>query len=530
MAASPRPAPGCRWGDLDSTCDEHPVRRPPLPRFRDARCPRAGADAGRSHASRAPGPPRRGGTARGPQPAAARGRRALRRAAARRGRRGLGQDPGADPPHRLPDQRARRPALADPRDHLHQQGRGGDEAPGGRGRRCRRPARGRHVPLGLPAHHPAPPRSAVRVHVELRGVRRHRLATPDAPRAPRPRPRREAVHPPRGRERGQRAEERADRPRDLRVDGGRPAAEGVRRLLRALPASPARSERDGLRRHHHGVGQPAAGVPGRGRALPAPVPPRSRRRVPGHEPRAVHADPRADRHPWRDCGPAAGRAVRRRRRRPVDLRVPRRHDPQHRGVRARLPGRGGDHARAELPLDADDPVGSQRRDRAQPEPQAQESLVGRGGRRADRRLGRAGRARRGVLRRGGGRPPARRGRGEARRGRGVLPDERGLARVRRGVHPGRHALQDRGRHAVLRAPRDPRRDGVPAGAVEPGRPGLAAAHPQRPEAGDRRPRGGLRGRAGDPRAHLLPRGAAPVRGGLRAGDAVAERAALRSTS
>ena len=34
---------------------------------------------------------------------------------------------------------------------------------------------------------------------------------------------------------------------------------------------------------------------------------------------------------------AAGRAVRRRRRRPVDLRVPRRDDPQHPRVRARLP-------------------------------------------------------------------------------------------------------------------------------------------------------------------------------------------------
>ena len=36
---------------------------------------------------------------------------------------------------------------------------------------------------------------------------------------------------------------------------------------------------------------------------------------------------------------AAGRAVRGRRRRPVDLRVPRRHHPQHRGLRTRLPER-----------------------------------------------------------------------------------------------------------------------------------------------------------------------------------------------
>ena len=51
--------------------------------------------------------------------------------------------------------------------------------------------------------------------------------------------------------------------------------------------------------------------------------------------------------------PTPGRAVRGRRRRPVDLRLPRRDDPQHRRVRARLPERPDDPAGAELPLHPD---------------------------------------------------------------------------------------------------------------------------------------------------------------------------------
>ncbi len=72
----------------------------------------------------------------------------------------------------------------------------------------------------------------------------------------------------------------------------------------------------------------------------------------------------------------AGRADRGRRRRPVDLRLPRGDDPQHPRVRGRLPERDDDPARAELPLDPDDPVGGQRGDRAQPRPQAETALDG----------------------------------------------------------------------------------------------------------------------------------------------------------
>ena len=101
---------------------------------------------------------------------------------------------------------------------------------------------------------------------------------------------------------------------------------------------------------------------------------------------------------------AAGRAVRRRRRRPVDLRLPRRDDPQHPGVRAGLPERQDDPARAELPLHPDHPVRRQRGDRPQREPQAEEPVDRRGRGRADRRLRRRQRARRGRVRRRGDRP------------------------------------------------------------------------------------------------------------------------------
>ena len=56
----------------------------------------------------------------------------------------------------------------------------------------------------------------------------------------------------------------------------------------------------------------------------------------------------------------APQPVRRRRRLPVDLRLPRRRHPQHPRVRARLPRHRGRQARAELPLDADDPRRRQR--------------------------------------------------------------------------------------------------------------------------------------------------------------------------
>ena len=65
--------------------------------------------------------------------------------------------------------------------------------------------------------------------------------------------------------------------------------------LHALPGPAEAGARPRLRRPDHDHGAPAAGVPGRRRALPAAVPARAGRRVPGHQPRAVRAGARAGR-------------------------------------------------------------------------------------------------------------------------------------------------------------------------------------------------------------------------------------------
>ncbi len=119
----------------------------------------------------------------------------------------------------------------------------------------------------------------------------------------------------------------------------------LRRGLRALPAQAARGQRPRLRRPHHDDRAPVPGVPGGPRDLPPPVPARARRRVPGHQPRAVRPDPRAVRprrrparrrpRPSRRRRHRAVRADGRRRRRPVDLCVPRRQHPQHPGTSRR---------------------------------------------------------------------------------------------------------------------------------------------------------------------------------------------------
>ena len=89
-------------------------------------------------------------------------------------------------------------------------------------------------------------------------------------------------------------------------------------------------------------------------------------RVPGHEPAAVPVGQGPCRRP--------PQPVRRRRRRPVDLLLARRGHPQHPGLRARLPGRGGRQARAELPLHPADPRRRPRRRHPQLLAQGQEAL------------------------------------------------------------------------------------------------------------------------------------------------------------
>ena len=165
---------------------------------------------------------------------------------------------------------------------------------------------------------------------------------------------------------------------------------------------------------------------------------------------------------------AAGRAVRRRRRRPVDLRLPRRDDPQHPRVRGGLPRRPHDPARAELPLDADDPARRQRGHRratrsaaprtSGPTPATARTIVGYV---ADNEHDEAAFVADEIDRLG---DDARR---QARRRRGVLPHQRPVPRPRGGVRPGRPALQGRRRHALLRAPRGQGRAGLPAGLANP---------------------------------------------------------------
>ena len=213
------------------------------------------------------------------------------------------------------------------------------------------------------------------------------------------------------------------------------------------------------------------------RALAEGVPLRPRRRVPGHEPRAVPA-----------AAAARGRArerLRRRRPGPVDLRVPRRRHPQHPRVRARLPRRADDPARAELPLDEHDPPRRERRHREQPRAQGEEPLVRARRRRPGARARGRGRARRGALRRRRDRA-ADRGGLLRPRDRGLLPDERAVARARgRARPPGRPLPGDR-RPALLRARRDQGRDRLPAGDRQPGRRGLAAADREPAAPRDRR--------------------------------------------
>ena len=329
--------------------------------------------------------------ARRAQRAAARGRRARRSAAARGRRSRLRQDPRADPPDRLADLRAQGPPRLDPGDHVHQQGGRGDaRARRGAGRPAGPDHVGLHLPLGVRAD-PAQGDRPLRLQVVVLDLRLRRLQAADDPGVQGARPRPQALPAPCGAQLDLQPEERAGRPRGRCQEHPEPPRGDVRRGLRALPAEAARGQRPRLRRPDHDDRAPAPGVPGGARDLPPAVPARARRRVPGHQPRAVRPGPRAVRARRRPPGhPRRGRPGRPRRRRhravgadggrrrrPVDLRVPRGQHPQHHGLRGGLPRREHDHAGAELPLHADDPDGGQLGDQPQQGPQGQEPLVGR---------------------------------------------------------------------------------------------------------------------------------------------------------
>ncbi len=261
------------------------------------------------------------------------------------------------------------------------------------------------VSLHLCAHPAQPGFAAARAELQLLDLRRRRLAAAAADDRQGHGPGHQAVLAAAVGQRDLEPEERADRSGagDGRPVGkfGRPRSHH-RRRLRRIPAPAARGQRAGLRRPDRRDRRCAAGLSADRPVLPPTVPAHPRRRVPGHQPRAVRVGPRARRP--RDRGRrAARRAVRGGRRRPVHLRVPRRHHPQHRRLRTRLPQRHNDSAGTELPVYAEHPVGGQLGDLAQQRPPREAAVDRRRRGRADRRLRRRQRTRRSPVRRRGDR-------------------------------------------------------------------------------------------------------------------------------
>ena len=369
-----------------------------------------------------------GAVPRRPESGPAGGRAHHRGAAARRRRRGLGQDARAHLPRRAPDRRLRREAERDPRDHVHEQGRRRD-ARAARG--PARPGRARDLDPHLPRRlrpDPAARGAAPRLPLELHDLRPGRPGAADqgVPRGAGARP--EALRPAR--------DPRADLEREEPAGHARTSTpsrvasfydQTVAEVYELYQRRLLRLERGRLRRPADAHRPGARALPRGARALAEGVPLRPRRRVPGHEPRAVPAAPAAGRE--------APQRLRRRRPGPVDLRLPRRRHPQHPRVRARLRRDAGRSrssrttARRTRSFDAANAVIAHNRER---KPKNLWSELGEGepGARARGR----GRARRGALRRRRDRR-ARRGGLLGERDRGLLPDERAVAGARGRARP-----------------------------------------------------------------------------------------------
>ena len=176
----------------------------------------------------------------------------------------------------------------------------------GAGRPARQGDVGHDLPQRLRAH-PAPRGRQGRAALDLLDLRRRRLPAADVDGPPRHGPRPQALQPALVQPPGVQPQERAGRRGDVCRPGrrGEPApGAGARRGLHRLPAAAAPGQRHGLRRPDHDDGPHVPGLPRRRRALPAAVPPRHGRRVPGHQPRPVPAGPRAGR-----AGPRPARST-----------------------------------------------------------------------------------------------------------------------------------------------------------------------------------------------------------------------------
>ena len=223
----------------------------------------------------------------GPQCTPARRRDPRRRPAAHPGRCRLGQDAGAHPPDRVARaDRARARGRASGH-HLHQQGRAGDARARRAAARALHPRHvGHDLPRGVRAA-AARRGAAPGLHPPVHDLRRGRLPAPHQALHRRARHRPQALHAGGDAAPDLRREEQAARRRGL-PPAGRIVLRGHRRRgLRALRARPAPHERDGLRRPPGAHRQRPRALPRGPRPLRRRVPPRPRRRVPGHQPRPV---------------------------------------------------------------------------------------------------------------------------------------------------------------------------------------------------------------------------------------------------
>ena len=265
-------------------------------------------------------------------------------------------------------------------------------------------------------------------------------------------------------------------------------------------------ERLRLRRPDRRDRLPVPGLPAGRRALPAPVPAHPGRRVPGHQPRAVRADPRAD---LADRAGASPTSSRRRgttssaagcdRRDPgASLTVVGDSDQSiyaFRGADIRniveferdFPGAKVDPARAELPVDAEHPRAPPTRSSRNNFDRKDKKLwtaVGDG----EKIVGFTGvlRARRGAVRRRRDRDAAPARACDYKRHRGVLPHQRADPCAGGDLHPLGRAVPDRrAARSSTSAPRSRMRWPTSSPSRTP-TTARAAPHPEHPEARHRR--------------------------------------------